>query len=572
MNNIQKTLIIVLLALTTGVYAQHDEQVTVEGTYRPKVNKVNKLQLKPNAPKTTFSFPDTEVQPMETSRKFDLDLDKINPLALSAKNGTDVTPAENFLMAGMGTRVSPLFLYKHNSMLTKYTGLGVGVKHFSSWLNIKDYAPSGFMNNAFDVSLSTKKFDNLQLDGKVYYKNDVYHYYGVNLAETPLLETEIETYCPRQAYNTIGAKIDLQTTSTRLGEFAHRADFDYHYFFDKVYGQSEHSAALNYGVSYSDNWWGGKQNPQKVGIDVAAQYDYLMAFNRLFTKLNPYFEMKGDFYRLHAGLKMFATFSDFDDKQFLICPDLKGSLFVLNKKLEFYANLGGGQKLLTYSEIADENPFLAQWKPLYNQCVNLDFEGGVRTNILQTVDLHLGVRYRHADEDMFYGTLSENVYSAGNVIVLNNRFVPIMDETNTVSVLGDVRWLVLDNLSADLNLVYNRCTTTKLAHPVYRPAFEGKLMVKYDFNDKLAFNASVLYQGGRYGMDECNISVLNLYDNNSVVKLEDVIDIALGADYKINDQIAVFAKIDNLANCKYQLFYNYPVTGIQLFAGLKMTF
>ncbi len=572
MNNIQKTLIIALMALATSVFAQHDEQVTIEGTYRPKVNKVNKLLLRPNAPTSTISFPDTEVQPMETTRKFDIDLDKINPLALSLKNTTDVAPAENFLMAGIGTRISPLFLYKHNSMLTKNTGIGVGVKHFSSWLNIKDYAPSGFMNNAFDVSVTTKKFDNLQLGGKVYYKNDVCHYYGVNQAETPLSDAEIETFCPRQAYNTIGAKLDMQTTSTRLGEFAHRAEFDYHYFFDKVYGQSEHSAALNYGISYSDNWWGGKQNPQKVGIDVTAHYDYLMAFNRLFTKLNPYFEMKGDFYRLRAGFKMFATFSDYDDKQFLICPDLKGSLFVLNKKLEFYANLDGGQKLLTYSEIADENPFVARWVPLYNQCVNLDFEGGVRSNILQTVDLHLGVRYRHADEDMFYGTLTENVYSEGRVVMLNNRFVPIFDETNTVSVLGDMRWLILDNLTADLNLAYNHCTPSNLAHPFYRPAFEGKLKVKYGFNEKLAFNASVLYQNGRYGMEESDVFVLNLYDFNSVVKLNDVIDIAIGADYKINDQMTVFAKIDNLANCKYQLFYNYPVTGIQLFAGLKMTF
>lgn len=572
MNNIQKTLIIALMALATSVFAQHDEQVTIEGTYRPKVNKVNKLSLKPDAPTSTISFPDTEVQPMETGRKFDLDLDKINPLTLSSKISADVTPTQNFLMAGMGTRLSPLFLYKHNSMLTKNTGIGVGVKHFSSWLNIKDYAPSGFMNNAFDVSVTTKEFDNLQLGGKVYYKNDVCHYYGVNLSETPLSDAEIETFCPRQAYNAIGAKFDMQTTSTRLGEFAHRADFDYHYFFDKVYGQSEHSAALNYGISYSDNWWGNKEHPQKVGVDVTVHYDHLPTFNRLFTKLNPYFEMKQDFYRLHAGFKMFCTFSGFDDKQFLICPDLKGSLFVLDKKLEFYANLGGGQKLLTYSEITEENPFVARWLPLYNQCVNLDFKGGVRSNILQTVDLHLGVRYRHADEDMFYGTLTENVTSEGRVVLLNNRFVPIFAETNTVSVLGDVRWLILDNLTADLNLAYNHCKPSNLAHPLYRPAFEGKLKVKYGFNEKLAFNASVLYQNGRYGMEECNVSVLNLYNSNSVVKLKDVIDIALGADYKINDQMAVFAKIDNLANCKYQLFYNYPVTGIQLFAGLKMTF
>ena len=571
MNN-RHLLIIALMVLTVGAYAQHDEQVTIEGTYRPKVNKVDKLKLKPKKPTTTIALPDTDVQPLETGRKFDLDLDKISPMTLSSKNNADVVPAENFLVAGLGTRVSPMFLYRHNSMQNKYTSLGVGVKHFSSWLNMKDYAPSGFMNNAFDVSLSTKKFDNLQLGVKVYYKNDVCHYYGINQVETPLSDAEIETFCPRQAYNTIGGKVDFQTTSTRLREFSHRADFDYHYFFDKVYAQSEHSAALNYGISYSDNWWGSKEYPQKVGVDLALHYDNLMSFNRFFTKVNPYFEMKDDFYRLRAGFKVHVTPSDYDDKQFLICPDLKGSLFVLNKKLEFYAGLGGGQRLLTYSDIADENPFMGRWTAVYNQSVSLDFEGGVRTNILETVGLHLGVRYRHADEDMFYGTILERVYSEGRVVDVNNRFLPIFDETNTVSVLGDVRWAVMDNLTADLNLAYNNCTTTELAHPVYRPAFEGKLKVKYDFDEKLAFNASVLCQTGRYGMDACDIHALNLYESCSEVKLDNVVDIALGADYRINDQMSAFVKLDNIANQKYQLYYNYPVTGIQLFAGLKMAF
>ena len=36
--------ILALAALTAT--AQHDEQVTVEGRYRPKVNKVNKIKLK----------------------------------------------------------------------------------------------------------------------------------------------------------------------------------------------------------------------------------------------------------------------------------------------------------------------------------------------------------------------------------------------------------------------------------------------------------------------------------------------------------------------------------------------
>ena len=175
----KKNIIILILALLTlQVYAQHDEQVTVEGKYRPKVNKVSKLQLNPETPQPSYDLPNTEVNPVEAKQKFALDLDKIAPTGYAAKNDKLVTPTQNFLVAAFGTRLSPVFLYKHNSMLTKTLGLGVGIKHNSSWLDIKHYAPSSFMNNAIDVNLSTSRFDGFQLDGGIYYKNDMYHYYS----------------------------------------------------------------------------------------------------------------------------------------------------------------------------------------------------------------------------------------------------------------------------------------------------------------------------------------------------------------------------------------------------------
>ena len=54
--------------------------------------------------------------------------------------------------------------------------------------------------------------------------------------------------------------------------------------------------------------------------------------------------------------------------------------------------------------------------------------------------------------------------------------------------------------------------------------------------------------------------------------LKNVYDLSLGADYKINDQVTAFALLDNVAHQKYELFYNYPVTGIQFFAGVKLRF
>ena len=572
--------ILTLSLMAVSAFAQHDEQVTVEGKYRPKVNKVNKLALQPQTPQPSYNFPSSEVNPIEANRKFALDLEKIAPTAFAAKNDKLVTPTKNFLMAGFGTRISPIFLYKHNSMLTKTLGLGVGVKHNSSWLNIKNYAPSSYMNNAFDLSLTTSKFDGIQLGGDVYYKNDMYHYYGVNLIETPLTDDEIEQYCPRQVYNTIGAHVGLATTSTRVGELSHSGDLDYHYTFDNTYAR-EHFVGVEYGLGYAQNWWGDKNHPQKVGVDLAFQYEYFESShldqtimpmgnrNDLYLiKVNPFFEMGGEFYKLRLGVRLDGVNRVQNKDKFLaVRPDVSGSLFVLNKKLEFYAGVNGGRKLLTYSEIINENPFVGSELSLLAQNVKFGFEGGVRTNIAEIVDLHLGVRYRHTDNDPLFVQDESTIRQHG----IANKFDLVYDETRLVSVLTDIRVKLRSSLTANLSFAYNNCKPATEEYAWYRPTTEGKLKLTYDFNDKLSFNTAFLYQGGRYAKVWDGVEDWYSVDYTSE-KLKDIFDLSLGADYKLNDQITAFALIDNVACQKYQLYYNYPVTGIQFFAGVKLRF
>ena len=579
-------LIATLALLTLTATAQHDEQVTVEGKYRPQVNKVNKLQLTPETPQPSYAYPSTEVNPKEAKQKFALDLEKIAPTGFAAKKDQLVTPTQNFLMAGLGTRLSPVFLYKHNSMLTKTLGLGVGIKHNSSWLNIKDYAPSSYMNNAFDVNLTTSKFDGIQLDGGVFYKNDMVHYYGVNLEEMPLTDEQIEQYCPRQTYNTIGGHLGIASTSTRVGELSHSGTLDYQYTFDR-FGAKEHFVGLEYGLGYTQNWWGDKNHPQKVGLDLGFQYDGFAPAgyvgSRIFFKVNPFFEMKDEFYRLHLGVWTDGVWGDeLDDSFFAIRPDVSGSLFVLNKKLEFYAGLKGGRKLVRFSEVVEENPFVFVISHDDVQVVRnekLCFEGGVRTNIAEIVDLHLGVRYRHVDNDALYcvdylgpGQYQEMAHNNYGFLYTNNAFGLVYDETKTVSLLADVRVKLRNSLTADLGFAYNSCKPTVEEYAWYRPTTEGKLKVTYDYNDKLAFNTTLLYQGGRYAKVSDDGPYWKYPPRYYAEKLKDVFDLSLGADYKVNDQITAFALLDNVAHQKYQLYYNYPVTGIQFFAGVKLRF
>lgn len=570
-------LITTLVLLTLPALAQHDEQVTVEGKYRPKVNKVIKMQLQPEMPQPSYEFPSSEVSPMETNQKFALELEKIAPTGNSSKNDKLVTPTQNFIMAGIGTRLSPLFLYKHNSMLTKTLGIGVGIKHNSSWLDIKDYAPSSYMNNAFDINLTTSKFDGFQIDGGVYYKNDMYHFYGINLAENPLTDEQISVYAPKIIYNKVGGHLGLSSTTTRVGELSHDAHVDYFYLFDR-----EHSVDVGYSLGYNDNFWGDREHPQKIGVDLGFKYDYclgqvnhLFVVDRIWFKATPFFEMSSEFYRLRLGVRLDGTTRDSEEDKFLaVRPDLSGSLFVLDKKLEFYAGLNGGRELLRFSDVVDDNPFVSpDLNPsLCVQNMKLGFEGGLRTNIAEIVDFHLGVRYRQTDKDPLYvyHIPSSNEVPQGYDPLLN-AFDIVYDETQTVTVRTDVRTKLRNGITADLGFAYNSCKPAVEEYVWYRPTMEGKLKLTYGLNEKLAFNTTFLYQGGRYAkVWDGMVDWQNF--NFRAEKLKDVFDLSLGADYKVNDQITAFALLDNVACQKYQLYYNYPVTGIQFFAGVKLRF
>ena len=574
----RQILIISIILLAMQAYAQHDEQVTVEGKYRPKVNKVNKLLLQPETAQPSYAFPSTEVNPKEANQKFALNLEKISPTGFASKDDKLVTPTKNFLMAGIGTRLSPIFLYKHNSMLNKTLGLGVGIKHNSSWLNMKDYAPSSYMNNAFDISLSYEDFGMYRLESGVFFDNDMYHYYGVNLVDVPLDDIQISEFCPRQVYNTIGAFVNLAAKVYPLGVPVGPGSIKYHYTYDR-FGCGDGLVELDYSYVYNVNWFGQKQYPQRIKVDVDLDYNHYKSLDSLrnlgFGRLNPSFEMSGDFYRIHLGASVDGYVAK-GDKGVTVRPDVSGSLFVLNKKLEFYAGLNGGQSLLTFSDFIKENPFVWQLPvtALRVKNVKLGFEGGVRTNIAEIVDLHLGVRYSNV-ENLPYYMLMPEVMNDGSTIA-NKYGIGYYEDVQEVNVLADVRVKLRNSLTADLGFAYNHYDLNLMdedAHAWYRPTTEGKLKLTYDFNDDLSFNASFLYQGGRYALvpkSEFNPQLPGWYLEEK--KLKDVFDLSLGADYKVNDQITAFALLDNLACQKYQLYYNYPVTGIQLFAGVKLRF
>lgn len=550
-----KSLIISVLFVCLAFVAnaqQHNEQVTVEGSYRPQIKRSERLVKMPETPENKFNIPEYKAETKDFNYGYNMELETMSAVSYKADYG--VEEKNNFLKAGLGTRLSPLFLFRHYSDLSRTMSIGVGVKHYSSWLNLDDYKKSSFMNNNFNV-MTVNKFKGGQLRSFVNYKYDMYH-----------LRADVDNDNGRNIHSVnAGAKWLANGSS-------------YRNLYSEVGGDvrstwiagatQENQLNAKAHIAYSDNWISNKNvdNLQTAAADFEMNYNNIYQGQMLFA-VNPYFTMNGSFYQLHAGIRL-----DFKEGDMMgLYPDVMGSVFVLDNMLEFYAKFGGRSKINTFADIVAENPFVTtnftQFSEFGYEKTRLDFQAGVKSKLATNIDAHFGVRYRNVKNSVFYvpdkdfyATYEDDV----TVYHLQAFGLSIMD-CNVVNVLADLRWKAMDklNLAAELSVNgYSLKNNAIYKHAWYKPSFTMNIRGDYEFDDTWTFNASMMMMGKRWA--------LNL--NDEEVTLDPAFDIQLGADYQIQEDISAFVEIHNLFHQKYQFYYNYPSLGFEIFVGLKYRF
>lgn len=563
-----KSLILSILFVFIGFIANaqsHNEQVTVEGSYRPQIKRSERLVKTPETPDNEFNIPNYKADARDFNYGYNMEVETMSAISYKAEYG--VEGKNNFLKAGIGTRLSPVFLFRHYSDISRNMSLGVGVKHYSSWLDQKDYTKSSFMNNAFNV-MAVNKFRGGQLRSFVDYKYDMYHLRAYDNVMNPN---------GRNIHSmNVGAKWLSNGSSYR--DFYTEFGGDYRATWIPG-GTTEHQLNGNAHVAYSDDWIDNKNinELQTVAADVDLNYDNVYQ-GQLLVAVNPYFTMSGDFYHVHAGLRV--DFKTGDNVGFY--PDVLGSVFVLDNSLEFYAKFGGRSKINTFADIIAENPFVTtnftNFSEFGYEKTKFDFQAGVKSKIANNIDAHLGVRYRTIKNSVFYIPDYDfyAIYEEDATIYHLQAFDLLFNDYNVVNILADVHWKAMEKLDIAAELSINSYTmkpqlqilanAPEMAHLYwkawYKPGFTMTLRGDYRLDETWNFNAAIMILGKRWA--------LNL--DNAPEQLKPAFDMQIGADYKIQEDLAAFVEIHNLFNNKYQLYYNYPSLGFELFAGIKYRF
>ncbi len=543
---------IIFLLISSLANAQsHNEEVTVEGSYTPQIQKSGRISQTPDVPERDFNIPNYEINTEDYIYDYKVDLEPVSPLAYTYNKSNNIT--NNFLKAGLGTRLSPDFLFRHYSNITKRTSLGVGVTHNSTWLGMKDYENSKYMNNEFRLSM-TNRFSQFQLHSYVDYHYDTYF---LNTDTDTIIYNEADSDAESRKIHSLNVRLTANNNKSSYKSLYDEFILDYNYSGIQK-GMQENLLKFKAHLEHSNSWFRRKNDIQTLSLDVDADMSNIK--HTLFLiSANPHLDFDGDFYNLHLGLRIDAKTNSMSGGG--IYPDIKGSLYLFERSLEFYASLGGKTKINTLKEILAENPFIIS--DLTNigefdyEKTKIDFQGGLRFKVLNKVSANVGVRYRNIDNMIFYVPSFENP----------GTFDIELSYCTVFNILADINFRLNDKISATANFAYNDYSKLHQLHHDftynwYKPKTEFKLKGFYKYNDKWNFNIATYVEGERYA----------LTFDNKVERLKPICDIQLGCDYNYNDDLSFYAEVKNLIHNKYQMYYSYPSYGFQAFLGFKYRF
>lgn len=552
-----------LLFATASVNAQsHNEEVTVEGSFTPHIKKSERVLMNPQLPKHEFNIPDYKVNTQDFFYNYKLDLEPVSPMSYNDVMSHDIT--NNFVKIGLGTRLSPDVLFRHYSDLTRNMSLGIGLTHNSTWTNMKDYDNSKYMNNAFNLSMNNK-FSGFQLRTFIDYHNDMY-----NLKYSPDINTD-DAPDTKRFINSLGVKLLSNNNQTSYRSLYDEFLLDYNYTGIQG-GVMENLIKFNAYIEHSNSWFRNSDGIQTLSVDIKAELNNISQTLFIITA-NPRLDFDGEYYNLHLGFRVDAKTNS--TSMGGIYPDIKGSLYLFNRNIEFYAGLGGKTKINTLKEILLENPFiisdLTNMGEFDYEKTRFDFQGGLKLKVLNMINGHVGVRYRKIENKVFYA--SSLTQPGAFDIILNNCHVFNFYADLHVKINDKIK-VVGDFAYNDYDFIKERMTAdfpVTIAHAWYKPKVEFALRGVYKYNDKWNFNIASYFEGKRYALTDIT-KYENEYDFDGVKELKPICDIQLGCDYNFNDDLSFYAEIKNLIHNKYQMYYGYPSYGFQAFLGFKYRF
>ena len=618
--NMKKIYIAMLLAAVSvnGVHAQDNtklnKEITLEKDIAPLEKKAVKKNTLPTVKKPATTGQKTQLGYSDLTSPIDVPTTIPTLLPYGYRTAHNFSDKRGYLDLGVGTQANFRVDFGYRIINEESEKLGMWINHNSSWdsknstkliLNDADRNKQKFNDNTIGVDYSKLiGGGTLSLGAKVHI--DSYnHYAGLNRWQDSITisapynwDTDKQTFVDFNINAGWASKFMLRDNPLRYNvglQYGHAA-------YDKSYNpQYKHGAHDNWGILTL----GGSYDLTELttaALNIKGEYLRRGAKSTLSKDLDlfdevgmltfsPTYTIRGDMYKLQLGFNIHLSSSD--GAIFRPSPNVRFNLALVDG-FTFYANALGskllGYRVPTYFANHRYDDPLLMYGSIYTP---LDAEAGFKIGPFQGLSGKLslgyaivkdqpGIWYR-ADPE-YYPTLALASGMRSTYLVIDGRGYWLGAELNykyrsLIEATANIKYAPHDDEFFNTDKHYNNY---KLG--VDRASTVANLDIKVKPWRPLSVNLGLEYRGGRMALfgnlpywesaiaTDGSDEIREMHTPFTFVKMDDVINLHAGANYRLNSTVNLWLQAHNLLNRRYDLLFGHGAQRLGCMAGASITF
>lgn len=599
MNMLRQYIAVAALVMPAMAMAQDTLQtsinrdVDVVNTYLPTISNPTKMQVAPVMDDTMSYKPSFNYTVLNKVQVVKTPPDSLEAAGMTFK--ADESPYKSLLRAGAGNaNAGGEFLYNIGNSDVYHLSLNVGHDSWYGKLKLdNDEKVKAPINDTWAGVDFARFFKKTALTADMKFNNNLYEYYGLQTVvadNTYLTENgdkvkgEELTDETKQRNTTFDVNLGFGNTLVNKRDVVS-------YLFGAGFGTYSNKT----GVGQMDIRFKGSVrfplkknylldvnvdvNNFKVSVPDYEGYAYMFA-ERSHTdvQVRPHFGIDFDHVDLRVGLNFVFEVGDDNDDIFMI-PDMFLNFNIADDVASLYGGITGMYRANSYREIVEENPFVSPdacnyvWKstdgtfvprvymPTTQHAIALI--GGLRTRFSNKVSLDAGVDYHSFDDELFF--VNKGYVHADDVekVDYTNLFGIISENGKQFTVKGELNITPTERFAMLFKAMYHKWTLDYIEEAWYKPKYEIALNSRFYPIERLLVTVGVDVQSERYAFNQTT---------KAKEKLDVLVDVNLGAEYKLSSRLSVYGKLNNVAGQDYRRWLGYSSHRFNATAGVTFKF
>jgi len=243
--------------------------------------------------------------------------------------------------------------------------------------------------------------------------------------------------------------------------------------------------------------------------------------------------------------------------KFHFFPNLKAEVNVVPDVLSAYAGIRGKFYKNSFKSLCENNPFIIPIFPLDYSTQKIEFYGGLAISPARGFDVNISAGASSNDNMPFFVSDSNSI--------TQNKFTLDFDDVKIIWFNAEFAYQSNENLKLMLNGKYRQYTMENESKPWYTPEFKLSFAANYIYKERFIFKGEIFANSEMYA---------KIFETNKMIakKIDGMLDINLGLEYRHTKSLSGFINLNNIANSKYEKWYNYPVQGFNVLLGITYSF